>query len=145
MQSIRRGGMNVSKVLSNTDFAWDGVPVQPYKKETHSWKHVARHWLIGDGGETTNFHVRYLEIGPGGHTTFEVHRHEHVIVPLRGAGELQLGDAAVQPLLHGDCAYIAPEDPHQLRNVSDSEPFGFLDIVNAERDRAKPYRKPTPA
>lgn len=144
MQSIRRGGMNVSKVLKNEGFGWDGIPEQPYKKETHSWQGVARHWLIGDGGETTKFHVRYLEIAPGGHTTFEVHRHEHVIVPLRGAGEVQFGEGDAQPVAHGDCVYIAPQDPHQLRNPSDSEPFGFLDIVNAERDPAKVYRRPKP-
>ncbi len=51
-QSIRRGGMNVSKVLACTDFRWDGIAPQSYKQETHSWKGVARHWLIGDGGET---------------------------------------------------------------------------------------------
>ena len=139
--------MNVSKVLSNTEFSWDGIPEQPYKKETHSWQGVARHWLIGDGGETTQFHVRYLEIAPGGHTTLEVHRHEHVIVPLRGSGEVRLGggDGELQAVTHGDCIYIAPEDPHQLRNPSAAEPFGFLDIVNRERDPAKPYRRPPPA
>jgi len=31
--------------------------------------------------------------------------------------------------------YIAPGDPHQFRNDEGDEPFGFLCIVNAERDR----------
>jgi hypothetical protein len=32
--------------------------------------------------------------------------------------------------------YIAPNDPHQFRNPEEAgEPFGFLCIVNAERDR----------
>ena len=36
----------------------------------------------------------------------------------------------------GDVIYVAPNDPHQFRNPDDAtEPFGFLCIVNAERDR----------
>ena len=32
--------------------------------------------------------------------------------------------------------YVSPDDPHQFRNPEDAtEPFGFLCIVNAERDR----------
>jgi quercetin dioxygenase-like cupin family protein len=35
----------------------------------------------------------------------------------------------------GDVVYVAPNDPHQFRNAEDAtEPFGFLCIVNAERD-----------
>lgn len=141
-QSVRTGGLNVSKVLRNQGFAWTGVPVQPYKKETHSWKDVARHWLIGDGGETTKFHVRYFEVAPGGFTTLEVHRHEHVVIPLRGRGEVRFGDERAEPLGFGDCVYVAPSDPHQFRNTDPAEPFGFLCIVNAERDPPKPWKRP---
>jgi len=140
-ESVRRGGLNVSKVARFAEFRWDGVAAQPYKKETHSWEGVARHWLIGDGGETTRFHVRYFEVAPGGHTTLEVHRHEHVVIPLRGQGEFVVGEAlAVTPVGFGDCVYVAPSDPHQFRNPG-PEPFGFLCIVNAERDPARPYRR----
>ena len=143
-QTIRTGGLNVSKVLRFQDFTWAGVPAHPYKKETHTWKEVARHWLIGDGGETTRFHVRYFEVAPGGFTTLEVHRHEHVVIPLRGRGEVLLGTES-HPLAFGDCVYVAPSHVHQFRNRDAGEPFGFLCIVNAERDPAKPYRRPAGA
>jgi hypothetical protein len=35
--------------------------------------------------------------------------------------------------------YIAAGDPHQFRNAEDAaEPFGFLCMVNAERDAPRP-------
>ena len=35
----------------------------------------------------------------------------------------------------GDTVYVAPHEVHQLRNASATEPFGFLCMVDAERDR----------
>ncbi len=64
----------------------------------------------------------------------EKHEHEHVVVPLRGRGEVQLG-CYIYKVGLGDVVYVAPSDPHQFRNPEDAqEAFGFLCIVNAERD-----------
>jgi quercetin dioxygenase-like cupin family protein len=79
------------------------------------------------------FHVRYFECDAGGWTTLEHHRHEHAVIGLRGSGEIQLGPH-VYPVNVGDCAYTAPGDTHQLRNVG-TEPFGFICVVAADRDR----------
>ena len=35
----------------------------------------------------------------------------------------------------GDAVYVAPDEVHQFRNPSATEPFGFLCVVDAERDR----------
>ena len=70
--------------------------------------------LIGKRGESPLFHVRYFEVAPGGYTTLEKHRHEHVVITLRGSGECQMG-AATQRLHFGDVAYVSPLDPHQAR------------------------------
>ena len=53
---------------------------------------------------------------------------------LRGRGEVALG-GEVHALSFGDTVYVAPHEVHQFRNVSGDEPFGFLCIVDAERDR----------
>ena len=75
-----------------------------------------------------------FEIAPGGYSTLEQHEHEHVVIPLRGQGEAQFG-CYVYKVQHGDVVYVAPNDPHQFRNPEEStEPFGFLCLVNAERD-----------
>ena len=124
-----------SRVLRlGADFRWQGVPAVEYKQSAVHHRGVTRVSLVGDQGETTAFHTRYFEIAPGGFSSLEKHVHEHVVVVLRGAGEVRLGDA-VHPLAFGDTVYVAPEEVHQFRNRSPTEPFGFLCIVDARRDR----------
>lgn len=94
------------------------------------WRGVTRRELSGKRGETQGFHVRYFEIAPGGYSTLEWH--EHVVIPIRGRGEVQL-DCYVYRVGFGDVVYVAPNDPHQFREPAGAvEPFGFMCIVNAE-------------
>jgi ribulose-bisphosphate carboxylase large chain len=126
---------NHSKVIRHDgSFNWAGVPLEAYKATTESWKGITRRELIGKRGESPHFHVRYFELAPGGYSTMEKHEHEHAVIPLRGQGEVQFG-CYVYRVGPGDVVYVAPNDPHQFRNPDDAaEPFGFLCIVNAERD-----------
>ena len=89
-------------------------------------------------GETTRFHLRYFEVAPGGYTTFEHHEHEHVVYALRGKGIFRTQDERIG-VGAGDIVYICPSDPHQFANEG-KEPFGFLCIVNADRDRPVPIQ-----
>ena len=127
---------NHSKVIRHRgDFTWDGIEVEAYKATTETWKGIMRRELVGKRGESARFHVRYFELEPGGYSTLEKHEHEHVVIPQRGHGEVQFG-CYVYRVEFGDVIYVAPNDPHQFRNPDDAtEPFGFLCIVNAERDR----------
>jgi ribulose-bisphosphate carboxylase large chain len=115
-------------------YTWQGVPVIAYKAPDATHCGVSRTVLAGETGERTAFHVRYFEIAPGGHTTLERHAHEHVVVVLRGRGEVRLGGDC-HGLSRGDAVYVAPNEVHQLRNASPDEPFGFLCMVDANRDR----------
>lgn len=127
---------NHSKVIRHHgNFTWRDVPLESYKATTESWKGVTRRELVGKRGESPRFHVRYFELAPGGYSTLERHRHEHVVIPQRGRGEVRFG-CYVYRVGFGDVVYIAPDDAHQFSNHDDAEePFGFLCIVNAERDR----------
>jgi ribulose-bisphosphate carboxylase large chain len=84
---------NHSKVLNRkkNEFQWERVPQEMYKMDGASFKNCSRIELIGKRGESPVFHVRYFEVAPGGWTTLEHHQHEHVVVALRGEGEIQLG------------------------------------------------------
>ena len=126
---------NHSKVIRHGGaFEWEGVPLEAYKETTESWKGITRRELIGKRGESPKFHVRYFELAPGGYSTLEKHEHEHAVIPLRGQGEVQFG-CYVYRVGFGDVIYVAPNDPHQFRNAEEAdEPFGFLCVVNAERD-----------
>jgi ribulose-bisphosphate carboxylase large chain len=129
---------NVSKIFrfqgAGGDFAWSGVPLQDYKPLDDSWRGVTRRVLVGQTGESPLFHVRYFEIAPGGYTTLERHRHEHAVMVLRGRGQVLIG-CETRDVAFGDTVYVAPGDPHQFRNDHGPEPFGFLCVVNAVRDR----------
>jgi quercetin dioxygenase-like cupin family protein len=124
-----------SRVLRfQADYRWQGVPVTDYKAPGDHWCGILRTVLVGDSGEGTGFQVRYFEIAPGGFSSLERHAHEHAVVVLRGRGQVQLGDQ-VHELGFGDTVYVAPNDVHQFRNPSAAEPFGFLCVVDAQRDR----------
>ncbi len=127
------GGSRVLK-MDPTTFRWAGVPAADYKDAAAHHRGVTRMALVGGQGESTAFHVRYFEVAPGGHSSREHHEHEHAVVVLRGRGEVALG-GAVHALGVGDVVYVAPHEVHQFRNTSADEPFGFLCVVDAERDR----------
>lgn len=118
-----------------SDYRWEGVPTRPYKDVPADWAQAVRCVLIGAGQEATDFHLRYFELAPGGYTSLEKHGHAHVIVAVRGKGIVVAAPHRfdVAPL---DTVYIAPEAPHQIINAS-HEPFGFLCIVDAVRDRPR--------
>jgi ribulose-bisphosphate carboxylase large chain len=130
---------NHSKVIRHAgDFDWRGVLPEAYKEDSATWVGMSRRELIGKRGESPRFHVRYFEIAPGGHSTLEKHAHEHVVSPLRGRGEARFGCTSYR-VGFGDVVYVAPNDPHQFSAPADAvEPFGFLCIVNAERDSPVP-------
>jgi len=115
------------------NFTWRGIKIEKYKTEGDNWAGIVRRVLIGKHGETTRFHVRYFEISPGGYSSFEKHRHEHVVIGMRGKGNVLCGKKTYE-LRFLDTLYIAPNTPHRLWNPF-HKPFGFFCIVNAKRDK----------
>jgi quercetin dioxygenase-like cupin family protein len=124
------------------NFTWKGIKTEKYKTGGTDWKNIIRKVLIGNHNESTKFHIRYFEIASGGYSSFEKHRHEHVVIGIRGKGMVlcsKSGSSRTEmnyQLNFLDILYIAPNTPHQLSNPF-HEPFGFLCIVNAKRDRPK--------
>mmetsp|Transcript_65086 Transcript_65086/g.190917 ORF Transcript_65086/g.190917 Transcript_65086/m.190917 type:complete len:574 (+) Transcript_65086:72-1793(+) len=118
---------------------WEGVPQVNYKPgDEATWSKISRTELIGVRGETQHFHTRYFEIAPGGFSTLEKHMHGHVVIALKGKGELRIKDKIVEMSL-GDVGYTAPWDVHQLTcPCTAKEPFGFVCVVNAARDKPIP-------
>jgi ribulose-bisphosphate carboxylase large chain len=120
------------------DFRWKGVKTEKYKTEGDDWAGIARQVLVGASGENTRFHLRYFEIKPGGYSSFESHKHEHVVVGIRGKGKAKLNRRTVD-VNFLDVLYVKPDTPHRLYNPY-SEPFGFFCIVDSKRDRPVPVK-----
>ena len=114
-------------------FRWKGIKVEKYKQSSGDWADIVRQTLIGSHGEKTKFHLRYFEIAPGGCSSFEKHKHEHVVICIRGKGKA-IADKKSHILNFLDTLYISPDTPHQLKNPF-KKPFGFFCIVNAKRDK----------
>jgi quercetin dioxygenase-like cupin family protein len=117
---------------------WAGVGIDRYKQVDGGWLSITRQFLVGKRGESARFHLRYFEIAPGGYSSLETHRHEHVVICARGKGRVRMGDKSFI-LKNLDVAYVSPDTAHQLLNPYE-EPFGFFCIVNAKRDRPKPVK-----
>lgn len=122
------------------NFRWRGIKIQRYKqtysdKAGKDWSEILRSELIGNHGETTRFHLRYFEIKPNGYSSLERHKHEHVVICIRGKGKIRMGKK-LYVLNYLDTAYVASNTVHQLTNPYD-EPFGFFCIVNSQRDKPK--------
>ncbi len=126
---------NTSRLHRFAESGWEGIEAERYKAEDGGWAAIARHVLVGGRGESARFDLRYFEIAPGGHSSLEKHVHEHVVVCIRGKGEILLA-GEVREMNFLDTAYIAPDDPHQLINPFE-EPFGFFCIVDHDRDRPR--------
>jgi ribulose-bisphosphate carboxylase large chain len=121
------------------NFTWQGIKTERYKTDGGNWADIIRRVLIGRHNESTKFHLRYFEISPGGYSSFEKHQHEHVVVGIRGKGNVLCGKKNYE-LNFLDTLYMAPNKPHQLSNPF-HEPFGFLCIVNAKRDKPKVLKR----
>jgi ribulose-bisphosphate carboxylase large chain len=141
-----QGKRNKSKPPNKTrlfkhkgNFTWHGVKTEKYKTEGSDWANIVRMILIGRHNESTKFHLRYFEISPGGYSSFEKHKHTHVVMGIRGRGKVLCGKRNYE-LNFLDTLYMAPNTPHQLSNPF-NDPFGFLCIVNAKRDKPKILRK----
>jgi len=116
------------------DFQWANRESTPYKSaDDLAFKDVRRVELVGKFGEQTRCDLRYFEVAPGGFTSLEKHLHTHIIIGARGTGLLTMGNERItlEPL---DVVHLRPLEVHQLHNES-REPFGFLCIVDHERDR----------
>ena len=118
---------------------WSSVKTERYKQKDGGWSDISRHVLIGNRGESTKFHLRYFEIATGGFSSLEKHRHEHVVICVKGKGKVVIGNKSYS-IGSLDTVYIAPDTVHQLSNPY-KEPFGFFCIVNAKRDKPKLVRR----
>lgn len=127
---------NISRIIRHRGgFKWTSIKSERYKEDGKSWSSVIRKTLTGNRGESAKFHLRYFEISPRGYTSMERHKHEHVVICIKGKGKVVLDDKRYS-VGYLDIVYVSPNTVHQLINPY-KEPFGFFCIVNAKRDKPK--------
>ncbi len=114
--------------------AWKGVKSEAYKYGKGDWNKIIRRVLIGDRVKAGS-HVRYFEVAPGGQSSFEKHRHEHIVIGIKGTGKVLLGKRS-HKIGFLDVVYVSRNTPHQFLNPF-KEPFGFICVVPSKRDKPK--------
>lgn len=136
LKNKKMSAKNISRLYKyKGTFKWHGTRIEKYKQGSGGWSAIVRQTLIGSHGEKTKFHLRYFEIATGGYSSFETHKHEHVVICIRGKGRVLVG-RKTHEMNFLDTLYISPNTPHQLKNPFKT-PFGFFCIVNAKRDKPK--------
>ena len=117
---------------TESSIRWEAVDVKEYKEEGTHFRRITRQLLFGEqGGLTTE--VRYFEIAPGGHSTFERHEHVHAVIAVHGRGRL-ITDEAVHTIQPFDLVNIPPMTWHQFQ-AEEEAPLGFVCLVPCARDR----------
>jgi quercetin dioxygenase-like cupin family protein len=111
---------------------WEGVEEMRYKADGSApFRDITRQVLFGDPALACE--LRYFEMAPGGYSTLERHEHAHAVMIQRGTGRVLVGDRVHEVREH-DLVHIPAMTWHQFRAPDDAS-FGFLCMVNAERDR----------
>jgi quercetin dioxygenase-like cupin family protein len=111
---------------------WEHTELLAYKDAGSApFKAISRQVLFDD--PALQCQLRYFEMAPGGYSTLERHEHAHAVMILRGEGRCLVGDRIKVCKPH-DLILIPSMTWHQFR-ASDTESFGFLCMVNNERDR----------
>ena len=114
------------------DYQWENVAVLAYKDDGTHYKDITRRVLC-DGLDDVPCQLRYFEIAAEGHSTLEHHQHAHLVIVLRGEGEVLLGQK-VHSVQEKDVITIPAHTWHQFRATKGCT-FGFLCMVNIDRDR----------
>lgn len=134
--AAKKQGENKSRVIRYKEgFGWSSVKTDKYKEDGRGWSSIIRKVLIGNCGESAKFQLRYFEITTDGYSSLERHKHEHVVICIRGQGKIVI-DNKIHKIGYLDTVYISPNTAHQLLNPYD-KPFGFFCIVNSKRDKPK--------
>jgi len=86
------------------------------------------YWMITSEMGAPGFELRYIEIPPGGKSSYGQHPHEHEVFVVSGEGRI----TGVFPETHlrpGMAVFVPGGEEHQWLNHSSTEPFGFICVV----------------
>ncbi len=79
-------------------------------------KGVVIRWLLGPDDAMPHFHMRRLEIEPGGQTPHHAHDWEHEVYILEGIGVVRT-DSGVAAFAVGDVVYMPAGERHAFVNT----------------------------
>jgi quercetin dioxygenase-like cupin family protein len=85
-------------------------------------------WMLTNEQGTGDFELRYIEIPPGGKSSYGHHSHEHEVFIVQGKGKIK-GQYPEKELNPGTAVFVPGDEEHQWINASETDPFGFICVV----------------
>ncbi len=107
----------------------DKVPLQEVNME--GAENVKARIVLGPADKAPTFAMRVFELAPGGYTPFHSHPFEHEAVILEGSIG-SVSESGMKELYVNDALLIFPDEKHQFKNLSDTEPARFMCLVPVE-------------
>ena len=95
-------------------------------------KDVWRQLPISKNDGSPLFSFRVFTIEPGGHTPFHTHPFEHLNYIIEGKGSLVAQNGEERTIEKGDFALVLPDEKHQYKNTSATEPLVMICAVPKE-------------
>ena len=102
----------------------DSEPEEYMIYDSPGMKGVRRKQLLTPENSAKRFALRAYLIESGGHTSYDVHSHEHGVYMMSGCATAIVGKMELL-LRPGDVLHISSNEPHQFFNKG-SEPAKFL-------------------
>jgi len=106
--------------------------IEKKKVDMEGAKDVYKQVPISKDDDSPSFCFRVFTIEPGGHTPFHKHPFEHLNYIIDGHGAVVEGKGEEREIKKGDFALILPDEKHQYKNKSTSEPMVFICAVPKE-------------
>ncbi len=103
--------------------------IEKIKVDMEGAKDVWRQVPISKNDGTPSFSFRVFTVAPGGHTPYHTHPFEHLNYVISGRGALVNEKGDKQALQTGDFAMVLPDEKHQYKNISGTEPFVMICAV----------------
>lgn len=116
------------------EYRWADTEILAYKETGTNFKSITRQVLF-DGLGDLPCQLRYFEVQAGGYSSLEKHEHVHLVLILRGRGQVFLG-GNIHDIKENDVITVEPQTWHQFQATADV-PLGFLCLVNVERDKVQ--------
>lgn len=95
-------------------------------------KKLYKQILISKADGSPTFSLRVFTIEPDGHTPFHEHAFEHLNYAIDGIGAIVNKNGEEAEFKKGDFALVLPEEKHQYKNKSQSQPFIMICAVPKE-------------
>lgn len=92
-------------------------------------KNAFKQVAISKNDGSPNFSFRVFTVGPDGCTPYHAHPFEHLNYVISGKGALVDADGNTRDIAAGEFALVLPDETHQYRNTSATEPFVIICAV----------------